>query len=326
MKVLSLVAIGSLMSVMIGMADTQAATPQNWPGRPIKLIVPFPAGGGPERTIRTISQGLQERLGQPVIIDYRPGASGNIGAADLAKANPDGYTWMLAQDSLFTINPLIFESLGFDINAIQPVSMYGNFVNVLVCNPSLNVTSLEGLIEKAKAGPGEIYYASSGAGSPGHLVTEMLSSRAGIKMSHVPYRGPMPAVQDLLGGHVDCGFLASPSVVEHVKAGRMVALGSSGAEPLESLEGLPTIDSQGFPGFDATFWTGFYTSTGVDKEITDRFGAALYEVLKEEAVLDAMEFSDMKPRWTTQEETQEIIENLLNQWSVVVQQVGLKVE
>ncbi|MGE4337445.1 MAG: Bug family tripartite tricarboxylate transporter substrate binding protein [Pigmentiphaga sp.] len=307
-------------------ATTATTSATSWPDRPLRLVIPVPAGGGPELIIRTLAEGLQQQLGQPVVVDYRPGAAGNLGAADLAKSPPDGYSWMLAQESIFTINPHIYPNLGFDAADIQPVALIGSFVNTLVCHPSVGVGTLEELIAKAKAEAGKITYASAGSGSPGHLTMEMLMLEAGIKLSHVPYRGPMPAAQDLLGGHVDCAFLVSSMVADHIRAGSLVGLAGSGQKPSTSLPDLPNIANSGYPNFNATYWLGIFAPKGVKPEISEKFQTALQAALADPEVVQAMLASDTQPTSTTPEQTVQRLDQLSQQWSETVKRANVKVE
>ncbi|MDO9482741.1 MAG: tripartite tricarboxylate transporter substrate binding protein [Hydrogenophaga sp.] len=304
-------------------ANAQSA---DWPAKPIRLVIPFPAGGGPERTIRAVADGLGQRLGQPVVVDYKPGASGNIGAAETARSAADGYTWLLAQESIVTVNPHIFKRLGYEPEKLFPVALFGSFVNVLTCHPAVGVRSVAELVEKAKAKPGSIRYASSGPGSPGHLAMEMFTSAAKIDMVHIPYRGPMPAVQDLLGGHVDCGFLVASIVAEYVKNKRLVGLAGSGTKPSASLGDLPNLSDAGYRDVNATFWLGIFGPTGVDPDITRKFHQALAETVRSEPVQAAMLASDTQPESTTPAQARQQLNETSARWASVVQRIHLKLD
>ncbi len=317
--VAALAVLGSTLAV-------PAAADSGWPDRPLHLVIPFPAGGGPERTIRTLADGLQQRLGQPVVIEYKPGASGNIGAQDLASADADGYRWMFSQEGLFTINPHVYPSLGFDPEAIVPVALIGNFVDILVCHPSTGIESLTEFVDHAKANPGVLTYATSGSGSPGHVAMEMFAEQADIDLSHIPYRGPMPAVQDVLGGHVDCGFLVAAIVAEHIRSGRLAALAGSGAEPSPSLPDAPNMSDLGYPDFDATFWLGIFGRRGVDPDILDKFHQAVVDTMQDEAVIEALLDSDTRPVTSTPDEASDRLQALSAKWGRVVRDVGIRID
>lgn len=318
--------MATILAVASAAAPVANAQAVNWPVRPIRLVVPFPAGGGPERTIRAMTEGLTKKLGQPVVLDYKPGASGNIGASDAAHAAPDGYTWLLAQESVVTVNPYIFKQLGYDPKKLVPVALFGSFVNVLTCNPSIGVKSVADLVAKARAQPGSIRYASSGPGSPGHLTMEMFASSAKIQLTHVPYKGPMPAVQDMLGGHVDCGFLVASIVSEYIKTGRLVGLAGSGAKPSASLSSLPNLANAGYPDANATFWLGIFEPAGVEPGITRKFHSALAEVVRGAAVQEAMLATDTQPEMTTPEQARTLLAEMSAQWGAVIKRINLKLD
>lgn len=317
--------VPALVIAAAGIAAVGSSLAQTWPTKPLRLVIPFPAGGGPERSIRALALGLQQRLGQPVVVDYKPGAAGNLGAAETARAPADGYTWMFAQESLTTINPHIYRNLGYDQRNLVPVALIGSFVNVLTCNPSVGVKTLQDLVAKAKATPGSIAYASSGPGSPGHLTMEMFQAAAGVTMNHVAYKGPMPAVQDLLGGHVQCGFLVAAIVADHVKSGKLVALAGSGTKPPPTMPNLPSISSA-YPDVNATFWLGIFAPLGVDPAVFRKFHSALVATVKSKEVQEAMLTTDTQPETSTSEEAQRELEKISIRWGDIVKRIGLKVD
>lgn len=316
-------ALGLAMAVFAAALPVEHAAAA-WPDRAIRLVVPFPAGGGPELMMRALTRELGSTLGQPVILDYRPGANNLIGAAEAARAEPDGYTWMIAPEAVFTINPHVYKSLGFDPAKLQPVSLIGSFINVLSCNPALGVKTVEDLVVKARAVP--LAYASSGVGSPNHMTMEMFLAEAKAKMSHIPYKGPMPAVQDLLGGHVDCSFLVESIAVEHIKEGSLVALAGSGKRPSGALAELPTLASAGYPGFDATFWLGVFGRADVDPEVFERFSSALHAGMQSPDVRNAMLTQGTTPAWVPAEQASAEIQHLKEHWGEVAQRIDLKAE
>jgi tripartite-type tricarboxylate transporter receptor subunit TctC len=232
----------ALAAPLAGAALAQTA----WPDKPIRVVLPFPPGGPSDMVIRTVSDKLQTTLRQPIVVDNRAGAGGNLGTAEVARAAPDGHTWLWVPDSVITVNPHVYKQLGFKVDDLVPVSLATQFSSTLVCHPKVGVKTVSELVAKAKAGP--MTYASGGAGVPGHLSMELLKSMAGFEMTHVPYKGPAPAMQDVLGGQVDCGLLAGPTVLPHVRSGRLVALGVSGVKRSPMLPEVPTIDEAGVKG------------------------------------------------------------------------------
>ena len=261
-----------------------------WPDRPVRIIVPMPPGGPSDIVLRTAIDKMQPVLKQPLIIDNKPGAAGNLGAAEAARAAPDGQTWLWTTDTLLTVNPHVYPKLGFKPEYLVPVMRASAFSQTLVCNPGLGLKTVADLVRLAKAKP--MSYASGGAGSPGHLTTELFKSVAGIDMTHVPYKGPAPAVQDVMSGQVDCGFLAGPTVLAQVRAGKLVALAVSGAKRSPLLPEVPAVAEAGYPGFDATFSLVLFAPKGTPKAIVDAMFKALDEALKHPDVIERLRQSD----------------------------------
>ena len=217
---------------------------QTWPQRAIKVIAPYPPGGPSDIVIRTVSDKVQAALKQAVIIENIPGAGGNIGSAAAARAAADGYTWLITTDTVMTVNPHVYKSMGFKLEDLKPVSVLTSFSQTLVCNPALGVKNLNELIAKSKTQ--SLSYASGGAGVPGHLSMELLLNMAGMQMVHIPYKGPAPAAQDVLANQVPCGLLAGPTVLPHIRSGklRVLAVASekrSSILPNTSICDLPRI-------------------------------------------------------------------------------------
>lgn len=276
-------------ALLLGLTSLHAAA-QNWPERPLRVIVPLPPAGPSDIVLRGAAPKVQEILRQPLVIDNKPGANGNIGSAEAARANPDGYTWLWTTDTTLTVNPHVYEKMPFKAADFQPVIRASAFSQTLVCNPRVGVKTVAELVAKARSAP--MTYASGGAGSPGHLTTELFSTAAGIRMTHVPYKGPAPAVQDMLGGQVDCGFLAGPTVLPHVKAGRLVALAVSGARRSPLLPDVPTVAETGYPGFDATFSLLLFAPRGTPTAMVQRMHDALAVALKSPELVERLAQSD----------------------------------
>lgn len=269
-----------------------AASAQAWPAKTVRIIVPLPPGGPSDIVLRNALDKMQPVLRQPLVIDNKPGAAGNLGAAEAARAAPDGYTWLWTTDTLVTVNPHVYPKLNFKPEDLLPVMRASAFSQTLVCNPALGVRTLAEFVKRAKAKP--MNYASGGAGSPGHLTTELFASTAGIQLSHVPYKGPAPAMQDVIGGQVDCGFLAGPTVLPHVRSGRLVALAVSGAKRSALLPEVPTVAESGYAGFDATFSLVLFAPRGTPQPIVDQMAAALADALKNAEVVAKLAQSDQE--------------------------------
>lgn len=261
-----------------------------WPDKPVRIMVPLPPGGPSDIVLRTAIDKMQSVLKQPLIIDNKPGAARNLGTAEAARAAPDGQTWLWTTDTLLTVNPHVYPKLGFKPEDLVPVMRASAFSQTLVCSPGLGLKTVADLVRQAKTKP--MSYASGGAGSPGHLTTELFKSVAGIDMTHVPYKGPAPAVQDVMGGQVDCGFLAGPTVLAQVRAGKLVALAVSGAKRSPLLPDVPTVAQAGYAEFDATFSLVLFTQKGTPKTIVETIFKALDEALKHPDVIERLRQSD----------------------------------
>ena len=267
------------------------ATP-GWPAKAVRIIVPLPPGGPSDIVLRSALDKMQPVLKQPLVIDNKPGAAGNLGAAEAARALPDGHTWLWSTDTLLTVNPHVYPRLNFKPDDLVPVMRASAFSQTLVCNPAVGVRTLAEFVKRAKDKP--TTYASGGAGSPGHLTTELFSAAAGIKLSHVPYKGPAPAMQDVIGGQVDCGFLAGPTVLPHIRSGRLVALAVSGAKRSALLPEVPTVAESGYAGFDASFSLVLFAPRGTPPAIVHQMTSALADALKTPEVTDKLAQSDQE--------------------------------
>jgi len=249
-----------------------------WPTKPIKILVGSPPGGPSDITARVFGEALAKRVGQPVVVENRPGAGNNLAAGVAAKAEPDGHTLVLSPDTVLTVNPLVYRNTGFDArNDLLSVSILSSFSQMLVCDPSLGVKSVAELVAKAKSSP--LTYASGGAGVPGHLAAEMFLQAAGVKMQHVPYRGPAPATLAVLGGEVSCGFLATPTLIQHVKAGKLNALAVSSATSSPLAPDVPTLPKAlNQPGLDASFRLVLQTGKNTPPAVVAQLERASMEI------------------------------------------------
>ncbi|HRY90309.1 MAG: tripartite tricarboxylate transporter substrate binding protein [Rubrivivax sp.] len=302
-------------------AAVPPAFAQTWPAKPIRVVVPFPPGGPSDIVMRLAAEKMQAALKQPVVVDNKAGAGGNLGAAEVARAAPDGYTWLWGTDSLVTVNPHIYKSLGFKVDALLPVSIGTQFNQTLVCNPALGVKTLAELEAKARAE--KLSYASGGAGVPGHLSMELLQSMAGFEMTHVPYKGPAPAAQDVIGGQVACGLLAGPTVLPHVRSGRLVALAVTGSTRSPTLPDVPTIAEAGVPGYAADFSLVMFAPRGTPQPIVDQFRQALVDALKMPDVSDKLKAGDQVVVGSTPEQAARTLAADSNKWGEVARRIHL---
>jgi tripartite-type tricarboxylate transporter receptor subunit TctC len=260
-----------------------AARAQSWPSGTIRLVVPFPPGGSVDAIARMAQAGLQQRLGANVIIENRTGASGSTGTASVAKAPPDGMTWLFVFDT-HAVNPFLLPNLPFDTEKdLDPVLLIGT-ANVLCAHPSRPYMSLGDVIAAAQAKPETITYGTIGSGSLGHLSMTMLSKRAGVKLVHVPYRGGGPLLNDTIAGHVDLTMASTGLLGPHLSGGKTRPLAHTGKTRLADFPSIPTVIEEGFPGFETYAWWGVFAPAGTPKPILDRFGADLVASLREERV------------------------------------------
>jgi len=253
---------------------------QNFPAGPIRIVVPFPPGGGTDILARLIARKMNESWGQPVIVDNRPGANGTIGAALVAKTPADGHTLLLVPSG-FAVNPSVYPKLPYNSERdLAPVSHLASSPLLAVVHPSLPVKSIKELVALAKKNPGQINYGSSGNGSPPHLATEKFKLMAGINMSHIPYKGGGPAMIDLLAGHIPIYFNAILQSLPYAKSGRLVPLAVTSAKRFPSVPEIPSI-GETVPGYDMTNWYGMLTTGGVPREIVNKLQAEIMRILNQ---------------------------------------------
>jgi tripartite-type tricarboxylate transporter receptor subunit TctC len=274
---------GALLA--LGLA-APAAFAQAWPSKPVRIVVNFPPGGAADQLARAIGVPLQEALGQPVVVENRAGANGNIGGEVVAKSPPDGYTLLMSSGGMVSVNPHIYPRMSFDpAKDLAPVASAARVLVFLVSKPSIPANNVKEFMAYVKANPGKLSYGSPGTGSSPHLAGEMFKSQAGLYAVHVPYRGAAPALQDLLAGQLD--FYFDPGIgLQHVKAGRLklLAVGSPKRSPM--FPDVPTLDEAGLKGFDADTVFGFYAPAGTPAEVVARLNREINRILGTQAVTD----------------------------------------
>ncbi|MEO8134990.1 MAG: tripartite tricarboxylate transporter substrate binding protein, partial [Betaproteobacteria bacterium] len=263
---------------------------QNWPNKPIRWIVGFAPGGGTDIVARALAIKVADQLGQPVIIENRAGAAGTIGADVVAKAAPDGYTFLVGHANSNAIAPYVLAKIPFDpVADFVPITYIGYVPNVLVVHPSVNARSVEELIELAKREPGRLTYASSGVGSTQHLAGALFNKLAGTTMVHVPYKGSGQAIVDLIGGQVNMNFDTMPPVLEHVRAGKIRALAISTPQRLPQLPDVPTFEEKGIRGFDVTNWYSIMGPKGLPREMVTRMDEAVKKAMADPSIRPTLE-------------------------------------
>jgi len=314
-----------LLWMLCGLCFASGALAQAWPDKPIRVVINFPPGGPSEVLTRLVGEKLLPVLGQPLVIENKPGASGNIGADAVAKAAPDGYTFGVSPDTLYTVNPLVYQKMPFSPSAdLAPVILLGSFSQMLVCNPSVPVRTLRELIELAKRD--KLAYASGGAGVPGHLASELLLSMTGVTMIHVPYKGPAPATADVVAGQVPCGFLATPTVLPHVKAGKLTALAVSTRARSPIAPDVPTVEEAGVAGFDAPFYLVLFAPKDTPPAIIARMNAEVAKALAAPDVRQRVAALDIVTLGGSPQEARATIDATAAKWAPVVKRIGLKLD
>ena len=305
---------------------TAAAVAQNYPAKPVRVVVSFPPGSGADIVARTITPRLTEAYGQQFIVDNRAGASGNLGAEVVARAVPDGYTLLFTPASVASSQAL-YSKLGYNLQKdLEPVSMIASAPFVLVVHPSLPVKNVKDLIAMAKARPGQLLYASTGNGGSPHLAMELFKMQAKIDIVHIPYKGTPPAVTDLIAGQVSMMFANTLSVLPYVNSGRLRALAISSARRSAAAPALPTIAETGMPGFEATTWFGMLAPTGTPKEILARLTNEIRKLVQNKTVADALIAQGADPLGSTAEEFQTRIAADIDKWSRTIKAAGVKAE
>ena len=274
------------LAISLGSAGLLLSAPsalaQSFPNKPIRLVCPFPPGGAVDIASRAIAQELTKNLGQPVTVDNKPGAGGNIGGAEVARSSPDGYTLFMTTSGIQAINPALYSKMPFDPNKdLTPVSALVSLNNVLVLHPSVKANSVAEVIALAKSQPpGAMNYASSGSGTSIHMSGEMFKSLANINITHIPYKGSAPAINDLLGGQVMMMFDNIPSALPHIKAGKLRALATTGAKRDPSLPELPTISEAGLSGYESGVWFGISVPANTPRDIVNKLNAEIVKGAK----------------------------------------------
>jgi tripartite-type tricarboxylate transporter receptor subunit TctC len=297
-----------------------------YPARPIKIVVTIPPGGAPDITARLVGQKLSESVGQPVVVENRPGANGNTAAGEVARAPADGYTLLLAADSLIAINPHLYARMPIDtLKELQPVASLVANQFVLSVNPSLPVKSFQEFIEYAKKANPPLNYASGGNGSQHQLTMEMLKARAGINLVHVPYRGGAPATTATMAGEVAAMF-AGTSTAPQIKAGRLRALAVSGATRSSAFPELPTI-AEFYPGFENSIWLGLFGPAGLPKDILEKLRMEIRKALESPEIRDKLHAAGgLEPLITSPEEFTALIRRDYDRFGKLIKEVGIKAD
>lgn len=319
------------MAALLMAATFVAAPPagaQAYPAKQVTLIVPYPPGGGTDFFARTVGQKMAGSLGHPVIVDNRPGAATIVGAQVVAKAPADGYTVLLGDTATYAVNPSLYKKLPYDpLKDFAPVSLTGRFALLLVVNPSIiGVNSVKELIEQARKQPGKLNYASPGPGSPHHLAMELFKQQASIDLTHIPYKGAAPAVQDLLGGRIPVMFLDLAAGAPQIKGGKLKALAVASPKRIAALPDLATIDQSGVAGFEAWAWQGLVVPAATPKEVVAKLHAAYMNAINDPTVRQKIVEAGIEPLQSTPQQLIDYIKSESTKWAKVIKDGNITVE
>jgi tripartite-type tricarboxylate transporter receptor subunit TctC len=300
---------------------------QVYPNKPIRLVCPFPPGGAVDIASRAIAQELSKNLGQPVTVDNKPGAGGNIGGAEVARAAPDGYTIFMTTSGIQAINPALYAKMPFDPNKdLIPVSALVSLNNVLVLHPSVKANSVSEVIALAKSQPGAINYASSGSGTSIHMSGEMFKSLTNVNMTHIPYKGSAPAVNDLLGGQVMMMFDNIPSAIPHIKSGKLKALATTGAKRDPLLPDLPTLAEAGVTGYESGVWFGLAVPANTPRDVVMKLNAEANKGTKSPEFVKRMTDLGYIIMGTSPETMAEMNKAEVQRWGPIVKSSGARAD
>lgn len=318
----------SLLALSCGLAVlAPVAQAQSYPTKPIRLIVPFPPGGGNDVIARVIAQKLGERLGQQVIVDNRAGANGIVGLQALMQSPPDGYTLAVGAAGPLAVNPSLYDKLPYDpLKDFSPITNMVNYPLLLVVHPSVPVKNTQDLINLAKAKPKQLYFASPGSGNSGHLAGELLNSMANVQTVHVPFKGQGPALSDLISGQVQMLYSSIPSVLPQVKSGQLNALAVGSAKRVPSLPDIPTISESGVPGYEAYSWVGMVAPAKTPKDIVNRLNREIVDILKQKDVSEKLNQQGALPVGDSPEQFGAYIKTEIEKWGAVVRAANIKAD
>ena len=319
--------VGKVLGLSLLLLAPLHATAQNYPAKPVRMVIAFPPGGSTDIVGRIVAQKLGERLGQSVVVENRGGAGGTIGTEAVAKASPDGYTITLATTSTHVVGPAAFPKLGYDaVKDFAAVSLVAVTPYLLVVNPSLEVKTLKEFVSYIKARPGKFNYASAGSGSTTQIAMEMLKLAAGLYVVHIPYNGNGPAGTAVVAGQVEILFGSLPAVLPLAKGGRVRAIAVGTPKRSSSLPDVPTVAESGFPGFDASLWLAVMTPAGVPAPILSRLRSEVLTIVGNKENAAALDKAGAEALTSTPEELMAMIRDGVEKYAKVIKEAGIKVE
>lgn len=323
-KIISLVlAIASLLAAPLAAAQSAA---QSFPNKPIRFVVPFPPGGGNDILARALAPKMSEILGQQVVIDNRAGAGGNIGADFVAKSPPDGYTIVIASNQV-TMNPWIYSKLPFDIaKDFSPIAQIASVPMLLAINPEVPAKDLKEFIALAKAKPGSLNYSTPGLGTPQHIAFEVFNFDAGVKVTHVPYKGTSPSIVDLIGGQVQATIGTMASLEQHVKSGKVRAIAVSTPQRSPAMPNIPTIEEGGLKGYNVPLWYSVLAPANTPKEIVSKISASIRDALRDPQTKAQLERQGFVESYLDPAQMTALIKQDLTYWQKAIKNIGLKLD
>lgn len=317
--VLGLTALLLVVPVALGQTD--------YPNKPVKLVVPFPPGGSTDVVVRMLTPRLNEKLGQQVVVENRPGAGGNIGLGQVAKASADGYTIGLGAAGALAANVSLYPQMPFDaLKDFKPVTMLAAIPFVIVAHPSAGVRTQRELIAMAKSQPAKLSIAHGGNGTAMHLSSQLFAQMADVKITEIPYRGSGPAALDVLAGQVPLGMVDLTSALQHIRAGKLIAIAVTSPQRLPQIPDVPTVAEGGLAGFDATGWFGLVVPTGTPQAIVNRLHAEITAALNDEAIRTSMRAQGVEPAPSTQEAFGTYIGTETTKWAKVIKTANIKLD
>ena len=316
---------GMLLAAGLALAAPERARAQDFPNKTVKIIVPYAAGGGTDIVARIVAQKLQEKWGQPTIVENRAGAGGNIGSEAVYTAAPDGYTLLFTAQGPLVVNKSLYGKLTYEPEKFVPVSLVMVAYSALLASPKVEAENIQQLIAFAKANPDKLNYASQGIGTAAHLTAELFNSMAGVKITHVPYKGSGPALNDLVAGHVDIMFGELAPAYPHIQAGKLKALAVSGDKRVTNLPNVPTV-AEVLPGFVVTSWWGIVAPPETPAAVTSKISAAVGEIMKQPDVTARLNTMSMVSTGSTAAEFSKFIKDEAERWGNVIRVSGAKAQ
>jgi tripartite-type tricarboxylate transporter receptor subunit TctC len=303
------------------------AQTSSFPLRPVRIVVPYTTGGSNDVIARLLAQQLQETWGQPVVVENKPGAAGNIGASDIAKSAPDGHSLLLTNINIVSMNPGLIANMPFDPQKdFAPISLLGTTALALVVHPSVPANNVRELIDLARKGPGRLNYASSGNGSPQHMSAEMFKAMTKTSMTHIPYRGAAPAVNDLLAGQVQVTIGVVNQLIPHIRAGKLKALGVTTRKRLAQMPDVPTLDEAGVPGYESEIWLGLAAPSATPPAIIEQINQAIRKAMATADVISKLQSQGIDVVVSSPDQMRQRGLEDLKRWGDIIRTAGIKVD